>query len=738
MRWLVGALLLLFFTPHNSSARFDGVPFTSWWEVGAVTSILLFSTSRELRRSAFIKWDGLGAILRQGIIGGALLVVAVKCAVYLLSPTAGQFEVCLRSFNARSGVPCTESFEPVPALASVSQHFPQRSSETPFINFGPRGPGSKGVSDSTWRLPLINSLSFDRGFWPWESDDKAIEAFPFWAEYRGTMNLGPEDQIRVSYLGQGRANIGGSLIELAPSYERITSISVSDIKSSKLLIDFAYLKTKLNSAEGAPPYAVLRVERIRDGMTSLVTTEISPWIQIANLFTDAAAVILLLGLLWMARSALLRILTAIFLAGICWLIHVSTFQIVIGGFRIEAILLFLVLVMLVLRRSRWGLGVLVPASLIASYSFTFREFELVRGFPPRLDDILVLLRGNDHLVYQGLTREMLNSGFLRGGEDVYYFQPGIRYVFYLLRFTFGESGFLTGVVCVSLLILGILFCFDSLPKMTSKMAVLACDVAGVSLLVWWSSSHTIQSTIGGLSEFGTWILLLLIAGLLLRIHAEVALPVISFASAAVIWIRPNQGFGVIALLALAATLRRRSGVLLGDVLKGALIPFGVSLLLIPLHNLVFGKTFALLPTGHQNALQTSWLTVFKVFTDETAREFMLGQLRGLLYLPSVQSDIYSARLALAVLGFGAVVILSIMIGLKSIGNPRWPLILLVGSVAGQLLPFLRFSLFRYYPIHNVAIYLTVVLCCIIYVALTEEHRKDALPSTGNQFSSERV
>jgi hypothetical protein len=195
---------------------------------------------------------------------------------------------------------------------------------------------------------------------------------------------------------------------------------------------------------------------------------------------------------------------------------------------------------------------------------------------------------------------------------------------------------------------------------------------------------------------------------------------------------------VIALLALAATLRRRSGVLLGDVLKGALIPFGVSLLLIPLHNLVFGKTFALLPTGHQNALQTSWLTVFKVFTDETAREFMLGQLRGLLYLPSVQSDIYSARLALAVLGFGAVVILSIMIGLKSIGNPRWPLILLVGSVAGQLLPFLRFSLFRYYPIHNVAIYLTVVLCCIIYVALTEEHRKDALPSTGNQFSSERV
>ena len=284
---------------------------------------------------------------------------------------------------------------------------------------------------------------------------------------------------------------------------------------------------------------------------------------------------------------------------------------------------------------------------------------------------------------------------------------------------------------MSLLVIGIFFCFDGLPKLTSKLAMRTCDVAGVSLLVWWSSSHTIQSTIAGLSEFATWILLLGIFGLILRIKTRPALPVVSAAAASVVWIRPNQGFGMIALLMLAAVLRRRSDVSVRHVLRATLIPFGTLLSLIPLHNLVFGNTFALLPTGHQNALQTSWLTIMKVFSDVSAREFMLGQLRGLLYLPSVLSDVFSARLALAVLGFAVVMFLSMLLAFRSEGRPRLPLVLLLGSVVGQLVPFLRFSLYRYYPIHNVAIYLTLVLCCVTYVALMGQRRQEVSANRGS-------
>ncbi len=729
-KWAVCALLLLFLAPTNSSARFDGVPFTSWWEVTAVVAVLLLFANREGWRDALLKWEKVGVGLRRTVVGGALFVVAVKCVVYLLAPTAGQFEVCYRGFSGRSGVPCLETFEPVPSLGAVSQHFPQRSTETAVIDFGPRSADSEGISDSTWRLPFINSLDFDRGYWPWEPANKSIETFPFWAEYRGSIDLEPGDQLRVSYLGQGRANIGGNMVDLPPSYERTTSIMVADAELNNLLIDFAYLQSSLNSDEEPPPYALLRIERIRNGMSSLMTAEISIWTRLLNLITDSASVIFLLGLLWLARVAMRRVLIALFLGGLCWLTHLSGVQIGVAGLRIEAVVIFLMLAFVALRRSGRRLGILVPAALVSAYSLTFRELELTRGIAPRFEDILVMLRGNDHLVYQGLTREMLNSGFLRGAEDVYYFQPGIRYVFYFLRLVFGESGFLTGVVCMSLLVMGIFFCFDGLPKLTSKLAMLTCDVAGVSLLVWWSSSHTIQSTIAGLSEFATWILLLGIFGLILRIKTRPALPVVSAAAAAVVWIRPNQGFGMIALLMLAAVLRRRSDVSVRHVLRAALIPFGIVLSLIPLHNLVFGNTFALLPTGHQNALQTSWLTITNVFSDVSAREFMLGQLRGLLYLPSVLSDIYSARLALAVLGFAVVMLLSTLLAIRNEGRPKLPLVLLLGSVVGQLVPFLRFSLYRYYPIHNVAIYLTLVLCCVTYVALVGQLRQEVSAKRG--------
>ena len=166
-RLAVLGLLLLLLVPTNSSAQFDGFPFSSWWEVMALTGFLLFVASRQVRRHALAEWGKVNTTLRSCIIGGTLLAVAVKCAVFLLSPTAGQFEVCYRSFSSDSGVPCIRTFEPIPALASNSEHFLQRSTETAVVDFGPRRADSEGISDSTWRLPFINSFEFDGGYWPW-------------------------------------------------------------------------------------------------------------------------------------------------------------------------------------------------------------------------------------------------------------------------------------------------------------------------------------------------------------------------------------------------------------------------------------------------------------------------------------------------------------------------------------------------------------------------------------------
>ena len=138
-------------------------------------------------------------------------------------------------------------------------------------------------------------------------------------------------------------------------------------------------------------------------------------------------------------------------------------------------------------RSRWPTFLLAPSYLANSVSLVLTEVEFVAGTRVSLDRVIVRLRGNDHLVYHGLAREMLDSGFLRGGEDVFHFQPGIRYVLFLQQTVLGESGVLTGIASVFALALGILAVAD---RLQSKHAIdKLAQVIGVISLVFGGHPH---------------------------------------------------------------------------------------------------------------------------------------------------------------------------------------------------------------------------------------------------------
>ena len=724
-RATLAAIVLLFLLPSNSAAIFNGLPLASKWEVLAASVFLGFLTSKLLRQQMLSRLAEFSERTRRGILTALVCLAVAKCVIYLFFPTSGQFEVCYRDLEAKTSDACTVTFEPHPALATVSEYFSRRSTEVPVINFGPRTSENSGLSRSTWRLPFVNSLQFDQAFWPWEPSANRIETFPFRSEYRARLDLKDGDQIRVEYLGEGRITVGRDTFELPSSYERTVKLVTPPSSGNlPLVLDFRYTRTVSNSNTEIPPYAMLRVERVRGEETTLLHGASSRWLTIANLLSDLVTSLSLVGVVWLTRAVARKMLIAVGLAGFCTLLTVVGVQVGIGGVSLEGSLIVLACAMLFLVGSKERLLLLAPSFVAVGYGLTVSEIRSMQGFSPQLGDILVRLRGNDHLVYYGLSRLMLDSGFLRGAEDVYYFQPGIRYVFYLMQLIVGESGVLVGALSMCLLGLGINFFMSGLPKPSSKVVTVAQGVAGVSLLIWWSSSHTIQSSIGGLSEFGTWILIFLIFGLLLRMKSDTTLVFISFATAAVIWIRPNQGLGMIALLALAAVTRLRQGARPFAVLRSAGLPFGSLLALIPLHNVVYGGTFAFLPGGHLNATQTSWVSIFRVFRDQQAREFYSGQLRCILYLPSFMPEIYSARLALSLLGFSVAGVLILFVVVRHESRQVWLLIMLSAAVGGQLLPFLKFSLLRYFPIHNIAIYLTAILSLSYYLAMVDSGRQE--------------
>lgn len=711
---LISLFVVAIILPSNQRAVFDGLPFSGMGElVGMVllTLPLVVRRFRQTLQSRVSSTSQKNVFLTYCLVA---LVLSLKLAMFLVAPTSGHFEVCYRSYAARSGVPCSPTFEPIPLLAKQSELFAQRSTDVPVIDFNTDEPVSTSLSGSNWRLPTVNSLAFDRGFWGWEPDDKQIEVFPFFAEFRGRLSLAKDEKIRITYIGQGRVVLSGGVSVLEASYESPQSLLIGGpLKKEVVVIDYSFLRTARNSEAVTLPYAALRVEKVSGNQSELARSRYPTSLRMMAVLSDLGILSMFALAYWELRRHRRGAAVALALGAACWLLVQSRFTVGLGEFQIEASIVFVLGITFYVMSRRRSTLLLAPAYLSTSVGLVVAEVEFATGSNVDLGDVLVRLRGNDHLVYHGFAREMLSSGFLRGGEDVFYFQPGIRYIFYLQQVLFGESGVLTGIASVFAMGLGILCVAERLDS--SQRLGRSAQVVGIlSLLVWWSSSHTSQSSIFGLSEFATWILLLFITAVLMGPVAHLPLFFIAVASGSIIWIRPNQGLAVMVILVIASLrcLRQRRNS--RSRLMILLSVFISTLALIPLHNLVFGRTPAFLPGGHLGAGQMSWGTVWRSFSDELARNFVVDQIRGIAYLPSVLSDIYSTRLALSLAGFLLAMILALAGFVMRKSHRDWPLLLLgVLALVAQIVPFLKYTIYRYYPIHNIAIYLTALLMILL-------------------------
>lgn len=712
VRWRrvsLGCAALALIAPTVASSVFNGIPTDSLPELIALGALVLLflDTSkkpvdaREIARS-------------KRIITLALLTVILKTVLYLASPTSGQFEVCYHHFDEPADESCIPTFEPHPILAARSEWFPSRSTQIKEINFGPRVSESGGLSASNWRLPQVNSFRYDQGFWPWVDNDRRIEVFPFRAEFAGKVSVEKGDTVRITYVGQGNVVLNEDEFDLPAAYDSPGSVdfTVPEAGSSLLTLGYAFLRTQPNSETTVLPYAMLHVEKLSDSNRIELTPRFSFITKAATSTIDALTILTILFVILLLRREALVGLLSLPLGLIFWMSNRYSIEIALGPARFElsTVLLTLLLLGVALRKWRWQVT-LFPI-LALSYHQVSSEIQSATGVHAFANQVLIRLRGNDHLVYHSLVREMLNSGFLRGGEDVFYFQPGIRYVFYVQSLIFGESSVIVGAFNVAVLGFGIVAVVTAFRSNQNRSTTAIQVLSVFSLLMWWTSSHTTQSVIFGLSEFGTWILVLYIFALLLRPMSSMSRSAIGFMAAAVIWIRPNQGLAMLVIILLVHITESGS---VTHRLKRSSPCTGVFLAvvsLIPIHNFLIGRRIALLPGGHLNADQRPWLTLFNALTDQSSRTFVLDQFRALLYLPSVLSDIYSSRLGLAFAMFGVLWTSAILMKLRSPRASTRYVLFAVGLVIAQVAPFFKYTLIRYYPIHLIAIYLSLALTTI--------------------------
>jgi hypothetical protein len=185
--------------------------------------------------------------------------------------------------------------------------------------------------------------------------------------------------------------------------------------------------------------------------------------------------------------------------------------------------------------------------------------------------------------------------------------------------------------------------------------------------------------------------------------------VIGLLAAGVTWIRPNQGLAMIAFLLFVCIVTTSS---MPQRIHQFFRVFGswfAALLLIPVHNLYFGSQLVFQPTGAGGAAQEPWSTILRAPFEKAARDFIITQLQGLLYLPSVLPEIRSPALALAFPLFALVLVLAAISRRRSHRvKARIEIVLASLVIFGQIGPYFKYGIFRYYPIMLDSIYLSMV------------------------------
>lgn len=712
---MMGAVLLVLVlaTPSNQTANFNGLPWGSPLELAALSVLLFVSLHRNLRVGLTLQIEKLSG-QRSIYVGGFLgLLVVVKSLLFFAIPTSGVFEVCYESETEADGDVCSQTFEPIPMFARRSEHFERRSTTVRNIQFKSNESGGRGISQSNWRLPFINSREFDDGWRVWNTDDKNIEVFPFRAVFKTFVEIQQSQVLRFSYIGEGMVSLGDTSISLPPAYSQPNEVKLlGNGKNDRFAVEYSFARSESYGNSTSLPYATLSVDLgVGDEFHPLVPST-NILLRTLNLVTDALIFGLFAGLLMLTRQSRIEFAKSVILVVIILIgVAIGTNSVITRVLPFEAQLILLTLLTLLGIQRRWPVSRLSPSYLVVAVTFVRDEIYFAVGQHVAFDHILVRLRGNDHLVYHAHVREMLVSGFLRGGENVYYFQPGIRYYFYLQNVLFGESSLITGVVSVAMMGLGVLVVATRLTS-ESRFFRIAQSLGVIGLLIWWSSSHTTQSTVFGLSEFGTWIVLIAITGMMLKPTSSNQMTVIGALAGIATWIRPNQGLAMFAIVVLAAVLSEHQSLFNWRRVLTGLGTLLAVLLLMPLHNLVYGKVIAFQPIGAVVATQLSWGEIVGVFSNGDTQQFLLNNLQAALYLPSFLSDIFSYRLALGFLTFFIVVAMVFPTALHS-KERRSNAVVGLLIVVGQVIPFLKFTIVRYHPIQIIAIHLSLVLMALL-------------------------
>jgi hypothetical protein len=701
---------------------FDGVPLESKPELGLLLLLAPLLLSRVLRERAAA---ALGRVGRWVAVGALVVALAAKLVLLAAAPNDG-FDSCYRSPLAPplSG-DCEVSFADPFQLSGGTRVDEQ-------LEFGPRraNPAAAALywrllvrdgalTTSNWNLSFFNSQRFN--FLQAEPGAFDRNRLPFELSSEGNVEFEHAGRLDIVYVGQGRLMVGNHRVELAPAYRQVArAVLPVDAGRQRLQLRFAFNRVaRNNDPPTSAPYATLMIGG-PEGEPLKAAPVALGWATLAGVITfvlAATALALAALYLWLLRSFWWL---GVALVPALWLAHGvdSPHSLPLLGELPPSTPYIVVLVGLLLALSlRPGPHPMLAAwiGIVAVAAVrTFEEF-------PYDDSVLYPNGGDDPLTYESQAYHILATASPQGEEDVFFYQPGYRYVLFAGRLLLGPNGPPLSLLGLAGLAAGVFFLADRLRSAREGPAELRAGalLAGALMLgVVWA-----DLMVGNLrvlnTEWITWILLPFGAGLLLGaggFRTRVAGVLLLALEGTV---RLNQlpvVTAVLGIFLLSLAPRER---LSGFLACLACLP----VLALPLlHNVAYGGQFTFFTTnaGSADVIGVEPSRLLDLPSDSAVRDRVGDQLARAFYLPPLvvndsRPDVRVDDVKLYV--YGLELLWLAALAAASVFRRRLSTPALVGLALPlvALLPYAVYDLVVYYPRHPVigwlAMGIAVLLVC---------------------------
>jgi len=382
------------------------------------------------------------------------------------------------------------------------------------------------------------------------------------------------EQMKISYVGEVTVTVNDDEINLEPSYTKSKSHTLLVPVGAEVEFDYFYRFNGLINSIPSIPYASFNLTDLDDNPINIYESKTSRVLELISSFIFLSIILLIFYFIY-SKNSILGLNFTIGIIGILFLEFLpNSYADIVEIFVILSVIIFIKI------KHEYKLQNFLSSILIISIS-SVKNLNLN-------SNVLYSLGGSDPLKYESWSQQIVFLQSLQGGEDIYLYQPGYRYLLSLFHLFFGDSH-LSIVIFFRFLLVFLLFSIflKLFEKYNNQISFLGFNfLLAYILLSTYSSKLNLFSS---LSEWPTWILGLMFLNIFFKFEfSSNNLYAMCFLLGACFLIRENQFPGLVYLVILIFFLKEKKQ----KFFKPISI-FGFFLLLPFLHNFIYGGEFVL-------------------------------------------------------------------------------------------------------------------------------------------------